>query len=285
MSERFHIDVPWDVLRTKRLFVATPMYGGQCFGSYTKSLVDLTALFYSNGMQIETAFLFNESLIQRARNYQAQQFLDSNCEHMMFIDGDVSFNPHDVLTLLATQVSDPEKYPVIGGVYPKKTICWEKVLSAVEQGFGKNNPDELSRFVGDYVFNPKTDNGQFSLNLPVEVAELGTGFMMIHRSVFEKFNEAYPHKRYRPDHVRSPGFDGSREITAFFDCIIAPDSKRYLSEDYNFCYDLQKIGLKTWILPWIKLTHTGTMIFGGSLEDLASIQASPTADISLLKKD
>jgi hypothetical protein len=204
---------------------------------------------------------------------------------MMFIDADVGFNANDILTLMAVQHSDPDKYPVIGGVYPKKTISWEKIVHAVKLGRGDDNPQELEKFVGDYVFNPLSDTGQISLNHPCKVAELGTGFMMIHRSAFEKFDLAYPEKKYLPDHVRTEAFDGSREITLYFDCRIEPESKRYLSEDYNFCYDLRRIGLDIWILPWIKLTHTGTMTYGGSLMDLASIQVSPTADINALKKE
>ena len=36
--EPFKIEVPWDELRKKKLFVATPMYGGMCIGTYSKSI-------------------------------------------------------------------------------------------------------------------------------------------------------------------------------------------------------------------------------------------------------
>jgi hypothetical protein len=61
-------------------------------------------------------------------------------------------------------------------------------------------------------------------------------------------------------------------------------SKRYLSEDYMFCYYAQKVGLKVWLNPWMKLQHVGSYVFGGSLADLASIGASATADVEKLKK-
>ena len=78
--------------------------------------------------------------------------------------------------------------------------------------------------------------------------------------------------------IRTKHFDGSREIHAYFDCIIDPDSKRYLSEDYMFCQWARKIGLKIWMCPWMKLTHQGAYMFGGSLIDLAQIGAAATAD-------
>ena len=89
---------------------------------------------------------------------------------------------------------------------------------------------------------------------------------------------------YKPDHVRTEAFDGSREIHMSFQAEIDPESKRYLSEDYWFCQKAQKVGLKTWFCPWMKMQHVGTYIFGGSLADLASIGAAATADPGQLKK-
>ena len=134
------------------------------------------------------------------------------------------------------------------------------------------------------MFNPKSGATEIPINQPVEVMELGTGFMMIRRNTFDKYKEAYPELSYKPDHVRTAEFDGSREIHAYFDCIIDPVSKRYLSEDYMFCYNVAKMGLKTWLCPWMRLQHVGTYTFGGSLADLAAIGASATADVGKMKK-
>jgi hypothetical protein len=38
------------------------------------------------------------------------------------------------------------------------------------------------------------------------------------------------------------------------------------------------------MLPWIKLKHAGTYIFGGSLAALAAVGASPTASDNAPKK-
>jgi hypothetical protein len=148
--------------------------------------------------------------------------------------------------------------------------------------------------------------------------------MMFKRSALEKFAESYPNMLYKPDHVRTKHFDGSREITAFFDAIIddkqmfmkqemeaflkdnpkatkkqivefASDktssaigneySNRYLSEDYMFCQWARKIGVKVWLCPWMELQHMGSFVFGGSLKDLASIGATATADPSKVGKN
>lgn len=278
------VEISIEELRKRKLFLATPMYGGQCSGMFARSLADLSARCMQLGIGLQMYFLFNESLITRARNYCCDEFMRSDATHLMFIDSDIGFNPEDVLAMMAL-ASDDSPYDVIAGPYPKKCIAWEKIKKAVDKGFADENPETLSAFVGDYVFNPKSGVERIPINEPVEVSEAGTGFMMIRKKTFLKYNEAYPHLLYRPDHIRTEHFDGSREIMAYFDCIIDPETKRYLSEDYMFCYNVQKMGGKVWLCPWMKLQHVGTYIFGGSLADLANLGASATADANELGKN
>lgn len=280
----FQLQVPVEELRKKKLFVATPMYGGQCAGMFARSIADLSAMCNAYGIPLQLYFLFNESLITRARNYCCDEFMRSGATHLMFIDSDIGFDPRDVLALLALQ-TDESEFDVIGGPYPKKCISWEKVKAAVDKGFADENPNNLERFVGDYVFNPKGGQNQIPLNQPVEVLEIGTGFMMIRRKTFEKFAEARTDLLYRPDHVRTEHFDGTREIMMYFQAEIDPASKRYLSEDYWFCQKIQEQGMKTWFCPWMKMHHVGSYIFSGSLADLAAVGASATADAGLLEKN
>lgn len=317
------IKVPLEKLRERKLFVATPMYGGQCYGTYTRSIADLSALCTHHGIQVRFYFLFNESLITRARNYCVDEFLRSGDTHLMFIDSDIGFNARDVLALLALQSENPDDddYDVLAGPYPKKNISWEKIKVAVDKGFADKDPQELSKYVGDFVFNPANGTNSIQINSPAEVLEAGTGFMMIRRNTFLKYEEAYPQQKYKPDHVRTEHFDGSREIMAYFDTPIDhkrtninfelknfleknpnatadeivgfvsdPDaasreySKRYLSEDYMFCQWARNIGMKVWLCPWMELQHTGSYVFSGTLADLAKIGTVATADPNALKK-
>jgi hypothetical protein len=317
-------------LQKKKLFVAAPMYGGQCAGMFCKSTNDLSALFRAHQIELKFYYLFNESLVTRARNYCVDEFMRSDCTHLMFIDSDIGFDANDVLALLAMSdghhgVNDGHPFDILCGPYPKKCISWEKVKQAVDQGVADEDAEVLGRFVGDYVFNPVPKTGNtISLQEPAEVMEGGTGFMMIRRQTLERYRDAYPQLMYKPDHVRTQEFDGSREIMAYFDALIddkynnmgnemelfyqenpeptkeqiikfvtdktgsgdgeSQYSNRYLSEDYMFCQWARKIGLQVWLCPWMQLQHVGTYVFGGSLADLAAIGASATADESKLKK-
>ena len=277
------IELDLQKIRTKKLFIATPMYGGQCHGSYTKSIADLMIMCTKYGIEAKLFFIFNESLVQRARNYLADEFVRSNCDQMIFIDSDIQFEPQDVLVMMQFAATR-EDMDVVCGPYPKKAISWEKIKVAVDKGYADKNPKKLEEFVGDFVFNPADGITQFRVDEPVEVKESGTGVMLITREALQKYDKAFPTQSYKPDHVRTANFDGSREIMAYFDCVICPESKRYLSEDYMFCQWMRKAGGKIWLLPWMRLKHAGSYIFGGSLQALAAINVSPTADSSAVAK-
>ena len=199
------LNVSIEELRKNKIFVATPMYGGMCGGHYTRSCTDLASLCRHYGVSVKFFYLFNESLIQRARNYLVDEFLrDTEFTHLMFIDADIGFDANDVLALscIASQGEDKD---IVCAPYPKKSISWEKIKRAVDKGFADRDPEQLENYVGDYVFNPVEGEERISISEPVEVMEAGTGFMMIKREVFTKFAAAYPQQSYKPDHVRNHG--------------------------------------------------------------------------------
>jgi hypothetical protein len=264
------IKVDIEKLRQNKLFVATPMYGGMAHGLYMKSSLDLQNIMNKYGIECKFSFLFNESLITRARNYLVDEFLRSNCTHMLFLDSDISYSAQDIIALLAL---DKE---VIGAPYPKKAINWRNIIEAI-----KKNPDievdEVQKLVGDYVFNVVKGTKSFSVTEPLEVMEIGTGYMLIKREVFDKMKEAYPQIHYKPDHVGQKNFDGSRYIHAYFDTVIdykdsitGGGSDRYLSEDYMFCQMWRKIGGQIFLCPWMKTQHVGTYAFNGNMPAVAN---------------
>lgn len=335
-------------LRKKKVFVGLPCYGGMMTGMCAKSCLDLQGLCMQYGIEMRFSFLFNESLITRARNYLTDEFLRSTSKrtypnpnfnqsapegpgnartieveepytHLMFIDSDIHFDPRDILTLLALDRD------IIGAPYPKKSIKWWAVQQAtyrhanwdgVKQAIADHiaakqldptvpdltsiqlaeiagekdkslDPMELDKLVGDFVFNAVAGTQQFNVTEPIEVLEIGTGYMMIKREVFKLFEKVYPEKAYRPDHMGQAFFDGSRHIHAFFDCEIDRTydkttgamigTERYLSEDYLFCQKSRKMvypetgeRVKVWLCPWMLTHHVGTYAFTGNLPAIAN---------------
>jgi hypothetical protein len=268
------LEISVEELRKYSIFVATPMFGGKCEATFCKSTNDLATICAKYGITLKFYYLSNESLIQRARNYCVDMFMQTDCTHLLFIDADIGFNPKDVLSLLGIQTTYPDQYDILAAPYPKKSIAWEKVKKAVELGKGEN-PFDLARYASDYVFSPAKGVETFKISDVVEVSETGTGFMLIPRSVFERYKAAYPELSYKPDHLRTEHFDGSREIVAYFDCKIDPQTKRYLSEDYFFCQNVRKAGMKVHICPWMELNHVGSYTYKGSMSALAGLEISP----------
>lgn len=283
-------------LRKNKLFIATPMYGGVNHGLYMKACLDLQALCFQYGIENRFSFLFNESLITRARNYLVDEFLRSGYTHLLFIDSDIHFEPQDILAMLALDKD------VIGAPYPKKAINWKNIATAMTKN-PTIGPAELENLVGDYVFNPVPGTKQFNVREPLEVLELGTGYMMVKREVFDKFREAYPKQNYKPDHLGQANFDGTRYIHAYFDTVMdngytyddlyslvlkasngedvseaasklmeaeKTASHRYLSEDYMFCQYWKKMGGQIWLCPWMKTQHVGTYAFTGNMQSIAN---------------
>jgi len=263
------IKVNIEELKKNKLFIATPMYGGMAHGLYVKSCLDLQTTFQQYGIETKFSFLFNESLITRARNYLVDEFLRSDYTHMLFIDSDIHYSPQDIIALMALDKD------VIGGPYPKKSMNWGNIAQAA-----RNHPDmepkELENLVGEYVFNVVKGTQSFQVSEPLEVLEIGTGHMMIKRHVFEKMAAEYPLIRYKPDHVGQANFDGSRYIHAYFDTVIDTSesitgggSERYLSEDYMFCQMWRKMGGQIYLCPWMRTQHIGTYAFTGNMPAVA----------------
>ena len=240
-----------------KLYIATPMYGGQCTGYYTRSMLGaVPALFYAD-IPVTTRFVFNESLITRARNALTHTFLKSDCTHLFFIDADIKFNPQDVLGML---LADKE---IICGIYPKKELNWENVANAAKAGV---THDKLRYYTGSFVVNLAgyVDQVTVQHDKPCEIWNGGTGFMMIKREVFEQLADKVP--EYSNDSTDLSGAIKHQEmIKEYFATSIEPGTNRLLSEDYHFCRIWREIGGKVWAAPWVHLGHAGTHLFDGAL--------------------
>ena len=241
---------------TPKIFISSPMYGGQCFGFYTQSLLQLNNLFRDSGIQSMMSFIFNESLITRARNALAHQFLKTDCTHLFFIDADIRFQAPDVLKMIEADKD------IICGIYPKKEVNWHSVKRAMDAGVPN---EELKWHTGSFVVNLVGYAGEVTVpvNEPVEIWNGGTGFMLIKREVFEKLADHVP--SYTNDVTDLAGNIKADEIKEYFATSIEPGTNRLLSEDYHFCRIWREIGGQIYAAPWAHLAHVGSYVFEGAL--------------------
>ena len=229
------------------IMVATPMYGGQCHGDYCIGAVKAIGLLRSLGFIVSYQAMFNESLITRARNNLATTFLaDARMDYLMFIDSDIGFGEQDILRLILADK------PIAAAAYPRKRINWAMYNRALKAG--KENPKD---WTGDFLFNAiDVKQGEDDWGM-IEVSHAPTGFMLIHRKVFETLQNVVQEYEDVIDGKIVKGWD-------FFKVGVGKNG-RYTSEDYWFCNEWRNTGGKIYMNPYIHLTHTGSYIYAGNL--------------------
>ena len=236
-----------------KIFLSTPCYGGLCLEKYMKSIIQLQMLLMREGIQLMLDTTENESLVHRARNVSIGRFMQkTDADFFMFIDADVEFDAHSVLRLLNSG------HEVSVAVYPKKVVMWDQAREAAEKGDERNMALLSSSLVANIGASKRSVVNGF-----VEVLDGPTGFMMISREALTKMHEQYPELTCKNDH-QNRDFE---EYCAIFYCMIDPDSKRYLSEDYAFCRRWQQIGGKIYADCNTTLGHVGNLPFHGCLKD------------------
>jgi hypothetical protein len=138
----------------RKVLIATPAHDGRLDVWYTTSVVNSVRVAQDNGIFLHPVFMSYDALVQRARNDLFRLAVEGEYDDMIFIDGDLEWNPMWIMELL----DRPED--VIGGTYRKKTDSAEM-----------------------YVVNTPNLERNESTGL-IKVNALGTGFMKLSRQAF-----------------------------------------------------------------------------------------------------
>ena len=262
------IEIPLGLLRQKHIFIATPCYGGQIGEPYFRSMMRFAILCNKYDIKYTISTLANESLITRGRNTLNSFFMENKeATHLFFIDADIEFNPEDILRMVAYDK------PIVVGAYPKKAVNWNSIIEAARAD-GTETAETIEGHSSNYVVNfdflkdkdgNRTPQVQIVDNL-VKLKDAGTGFMCINKNVMQQMFDAMPETKY----VNDINVDAKFEpfMYALFDCIIDPESRRYLSEDYTFCRRWQDMGGDVWLDPRTALNHVGHYTFRGNIRKL-----------------
>jgi hypothetical protein len=222
------IQVNIDYLRTTRVHICMPCYGGQLTESTFMSFIKWANTCRQLNIDWTVETMTNESLISRARNTLTAKFLTTpGSTHLMFIDADIGWEPWHLLVLLDAQKD------VIGGLYPMKSLpvkwCVNGIPGKAEEPDGKL----------------------------IEVTKTGTGFMLIRREVFEKLN-AHPAVRHFNNDIGLPK-ELDAHMKTYFDTAVREN--RYYSEDWTFCENWRDLGGQIFVDKRVLLKHTGTYVF------------------------
>lgn len=230
-----------DKLKEKIVFVATPAHGGQFEDAYIHGLVDTIPRFLQAGISFQFRTIANESSIEKARNIMAQEFLESGCTHMLFIDADMGWSGDSVMRLLGHDKD------IVAAVGVRKTegpptfcVNLQNIKQCMETG-------------------------------TLAVNEVGTGMMLISRTCLEKMMKAYPELRWR-DRASGKVFP---HLFQFTSQLTGPKSEEHprgapelWSEDYTFCQRWRELGGDVWVDPMVMLGHVGKKTFYGRMHDM-----------------
>ncbi len=202
-------------------------------------------------------FLPGDSLVNRARNNLAKRFLDGfpgqtedgkpatlHFDWMLFLDTDLVFRADDVKLLYELGLN---KGPgIYVGTYPIKQLKPKVVFN--------NMPGCIPDKEGI-----------------VEVREAGTGFMLIHRDVFEQMKEKFKDEiTYQVDmgdmgNVATYQWDFF-SVGVYFDPQL--QRKRFLSEDWYFCQRWRAMGGKVLMQTKISCNHIGQFAYPGNPQEI-----------------
>lgn len=173
--------------------------------------------------------------IDWVRNFALTLWYDKfpQCTHLLFVDDDMGFPPDVVLDMMLFDE------PVVGAIYPKKSIEREWALSAVE------NPEVRGNFV--------------------ELEGVGGGCLLIRRDAVTTMLEKMPHlSDDRPKVVW--GFAKDRGLTRMiraFDRMYQEDGG-IVSEDIAFGRRWRECGGKVWGAAHHKIIHVGPYHYADS---------------------
>lgn len=243
------------------IFVSTPCYACKMRKEFASSILQLQVEAIKQGIHISVDLLGNESLIPRARNVLTQRFL--NCKdatHLLFIDADIAFDASTVFRLLRADKD------IITAIYPKKHIDWDLVRTKKQRG----DTESVQSAGLDYNLNILGRSAQVENGL-VKVMDAATGFMMLKREAVQKLVDAFRSTLHCENDITSSRGDVPGYV-AIWDCMIDPETKRYLSEDYAMCRRAQQIGLEIWADVMCPLAHIGSMNLEGDAMQRFALQ-------------
>lgn len=211
----------------RQVVIGIPSYDGTIHMGTVNCLLRDQIQLLSKNIILHFIMLSNGTYISHSRNDIVDQFLRHiDCSDLVFIDGDMEWEEGALLKLLSYNAA------IVGGAYRRKN----------------DNPD-------DYCVSFLDQNELWgnSENL-IEVAGLPTGFLRIHRSVFEhqiKDLRVNMYKKHMSTRLQY-NFFYQKQVNADF-----------FGEDYMFCLDCREAGFKVFLAPELSIDHIGRQSYKG----------------------
>jgi hypothetical protein len=237
----YRLDVAAMVNAKHGLFIAIPT-AGTMHSEAVKCLLDLQIHMAKTPVQCLVHFHNGNSLVPLARNIITEEFLKSGMSHLLFLDSDQTYRPEEPLRMMAANL-DVYSAPV-----SKKKQNYEEMLNQttvqalLEAGTTAN-----------YVANGLGE----VLPWAREVQRVGTGFMMVKRTVFLKIMELHPELKF----ATKPADDPDKQECLYNFFPVGVRNGRYYGEDYGFCDLAREAGFRIWVDRVARVGHIGPFTY------------------------
>ena len=209
-----------------KVMIATPAYSGKVDIPYALSLAETMHLLRLHQIEVQPLITASGSLLVAERNRIVQAFWESDCTHLLCIDGDLGWPPQAVLAMLEA------KKEFVAGVYPARG---EK---------------------GVFLFRPVlNEDGTIVRDKHLlQMQYIPAGFMLIAKSAIEKMRDTHPDLYYEPK-VKGPS--NPMPGYCFFNTEVWEGE--FWGEDFVFCRKAREAGVEIWVDPLIQFDHAGTV--------------------------
>ena len=230
-----------------KLFIATPAFGNSLTTTFVNSLIKFMSTSPDIDLPYQTIFHTQSglALVTQARNNCVSEFMKSGADYLLFIDADIGFEPENIKKILRRC---NETKGVVLAPYPVK------------------NYSGVNRSINFIIHFIDQNNIEVDKEGFIKCKAGPTGFMMIHRSVFEKLMKTFPEKKTFISQVMGVSLENKNDFWyTFFETNVDPVNG-YLGEDIAFCNLCNKIGIEIQADTKAHLIHYGGHAFHGSLE-------------------
>lgn len=244
-----------------KVYVSTPSLDGNMSWGYVKTVLDIQRACIKFGMKFGWRVVWGNSILPLARNKIVSQFMASGYDFLVMVDGDIEVDAKDII---AAVISGKQ---FVGIPCSKRSMDFDR-LKKFTISAGEDIPAEyLSSYfcapnftVGDNATSDLDETAK-ELNL-VRAEKIGTGCMVVHRSVFEKFQEAFPGRVYlEPDGIGEDAKEKAPIQSFEYFRYALDEGGFFIGEDFMFCNDWRSIGGEIWLKVDAITRHYGTTHF------------------------
>lgn len=219
----------------EKIFIAVPAGSGSLTYDCHESIIRNTHYLRDKGIETTPYYHPCHIYIDMARNICVDKFLSSDCDNFIFIDSDVGFEDDAIFKLLQYDKD------IVAGAYPYRKDSKSEFPVIIDFSNNNNCKDEETNLVNAMV--------------------VPTGFMRIHRRVFEKIILL---SEDTLENVYKIQKDNNGIYIFFRTGILFPNDNMWYGEDVAFCMWWKAVGGKIFIEPNINFTHTGFKQFSGN---------------------